>query len=268
MTGCDTVYHTAAIVSFARKVEQEQMRVSVQGTRAVVEACLASGVGTLVHTSSVTAIGYPPPGGQANEETPVDRNTARGYKLSKLLAEDEVTAGVERGLRAVIVNPSVIVGERDARFHAGQLIRDIVRGRIPFYVDGGMNIVYAGDVAAGMIASAELGETGERYILAGDNMTHREIFNIVAEVTGGRRPVAKLPLGVLRGAGRAVEAVSSLLGVVPPLTADIASVAGRFNWYSSKKARRVLAFTTIPLAETIGAAFRWYVENGYLPRRS
>ena len=167
-------------------------------------------------------------------------------------------------MRAVIVNPSVIVGERDTRFHAGQLIRDICRGRVPFYVDGGMNIVYAGDVAAGMIAAAEQGETGERYILAGENLTHREIFRIVADVTGGRRPVAKLPPWILRWAGHAVEGVSALLGVVPPLTADIAAVAGRFNWYSSKKARRVLGFTTIPLDETIRAAFRWYVEKGYL----
>jgi dihydroflavonol-4-reductase len=264
MQGCDTVYHTAAVVSFARSVEQEQTRINVEGTRAVVEACLASGVGTLIHTSSVTTIGYPPPGSHASEETPVDRSTARGYKLSKLLAEDAVASGVARGLRAVIVNPSVIMGERDTRFHAGQLIRDIHRGRIPFYVDGGMNIVYAGDVAAGMIAAAERGESGERYILAGENLTHREIFRIVADVTGGRRPVGKLPLGLLRGAGRVVEGASALLGIVPPLTADIADVAGRFNWYSSKKARRVLGFTTIPLEETIRAAFRWYVENGYL----
>jgi dihydroflavonol-4-reductase len=267
MKGCEVVYHTAALVSFARKIEREQTRVNVEGTRAVVEACLSSGVGTLVHASSVTTIGYPPPGHPATEETPIDRTSARGYKLSKLLAEDEIAGGVARGLRAVIVNPSVIMGERDAGLHGGQLVLDSARGRLLFYLDGGMNIVYSGDVAEGMIAAAERGETGERYILAGDNMTHRDIFTMIAGVTGSRPPLAKLPLGVLRGLGQAVETVSTLLGITPPLTADIAAIAGRFNWYSSKKAGRVLGFATIPPEESIRAAYEWYAENGYLRPR-
>ncbi len=264
MEGCDIVYHAAAVVTFARGARDEQHRVNVLGTRAVVKACLEAGARTLIHVSSVSAIGYPETGKSADEETPLDRSTARRYKLSKILAEDEVREGLARGLRAVIVNPSVIMGERDIRVHAGQLIRDIKKGRIPFYVDGGMNIVYVGDVARGMMRAAEMGRSGERYILAGENMTHREIFFRVADLIGGRRPLGKLPLPALRAAARIIESISRLVGVPPHFTMDMAAVAGRYNWYSSAKAEKELGFTKTSFDEAILAAYRWYGEHGML----
>jgi dihydroflavonol-4-reductase len=264
MDGCDVVYHAAAVVSFARGARDELHRVNVLGTRAVVQACLSANVGTLVHVSSVAAIGYPAAGSRADEETPVDASAATGYKLSKILAEDEVREGHARGLRAVIVNPSVVMGERDTRFHAGQLIRDIKKGRIPFYVDGGINIVYVGDVARGMMRAAALGRSGERYILAGENMTHREIFFRIADLIGGRRPLGKLPLPALRAAARTIESISRLAGVPPLLTMDMAAVAGRYNWYSSARAEKELGFTKTSFDEAILAAYRWYVGQGLL----
>ena len=264
MEGCDTVFHTAALVTFARKAGEEQYRVNVLGTRAVVTSCIQAGVGTLVHTSSVTTIGTPPPGEEADETLQADRSRARGYKLSKILAEEEVRTCVGSGLRCVIVNPSVIVGERDTRFHAGQLIRDIKKGRIPFYVKGGMNIVYVGDVAEGMISAADRGRTGERYILAGENLTHEEIFRRTASLIGGRPPFARFPLSLLSGVGGIVEMVSNLLSVEPPLTRDLAAVAGRYHWFSAAKAERELGFRATSFDRTIRAAYEWYRENGYL----
>ncbi len=264
MEGCDTVYHTAAVVTFARKAATEQHRVNVVGTRTVVACCIDAGVGSLVHTSSVTAIGIPPPGEVADESYAPERTGARGYKLSKILAEDEVRVGASRGLRSVIVNPSVILGERDARFHAGQLIRDIKKGRIPFYVRGGMNVVYVGDVASGMIAAASRGRSGERYILAGENLTHEEVFRRTAALIGGRAPLARFPLPLLSGLGRIVETVSGVLGVEPPLTRDLAAVAGRFHWFTAAKAEKELGFTAAPFDAAVNAAYAWYRENGYL----
>jgi dihydroflavonol-4-reductase len=264
MEGCDAVFHTAALVTFARKARKEQHRVNVLGTRAVVTGCLEAGVRSLIHTSSVTAIGIPPPGTPADETMAADRSHAGGYKLSKILAEDEVLDGVRRGLHAVIVNPSVIIGERDTRFHAGQLIRNIKRGRIPFYVRGGMNIVYVGDVAEGMIAATEQGRSGERYILAGENMTHEEIFRRTAALIGGRPPLAPFPLPLLSGIGRLVESVSSMIGVEPPLTRDLAAIAGCYHWFTSAKAETELAFKATPFDRTILAAYEWYRHNGYL----
>ncbi len=264
MEGCETVYHTAALVTFARKAGAEQQRVNVLGTRAVVNCCLDAGVRTLVHTSSVTAIGTPSAGTPADESCDADRTDARGYKLSKILAEDEVREGVRRGLRCVIVNPSVIVGERDTRFHAGQLIRDIKRGRIPFYVAGGMNIVYVGDVASGMIAAAERGRNGERYILAGENLTHKEIFRRTAALVGGRAPFAPFPLPLLYGAGGLVEFISGLFDAEPPLTRDLAAVAGRYIWFTAARAEKELGFSATSFDRTITAAYEWYRLHGYL----
>jgi dihydroflavonol-4-reductase len=175
-----------------------------------------------------------------------------------------VREGVARGLRAVIVNPSVIIGERDTRFHAGQLIRDIKKGRIPFYVAGGMNIVYVGDVASGMIAAAARGRSGGRYILAGENLTHREIFRRTAALIHGRSPIARFPLSLLSGAGGLVELASWMLGVEPPLTRDLAAVAGRYHWFTAALAERELGFKATPFDATILAAYEWYVRNGYL----
>jgi len=262
--GCDAVFHTAAVVTFARKAREEQHRVNVLGTRAVVRACIAGGVGALVHTSSVTTIGTPAPGKEADETLLPDRALAKGYKLSKILAEDEIHGGVAQGLRAIIVNPSVIMGERDRRLHAGQLVRDIKRGRIPFYVRGGMNIVYVGDVAAGMIAAAERGRAGERYILAGENMTHREIFRRTALLIGGMPPLARFPLPLLRATAALVEGVAALTGTEPPITRDLAAIAGRYHWFSAARAKRELGFTTTSFDETILAAYRWYAAHGYL----
>ena len=264
MEGCDAVFHTAALVTFARKAGEEQHRVNVLGTRAVVRACADTGVRSLIHTSSVTAIGTPPPREPADETLAADRSQARGYKLSKILAEDEVLEGVSRGLNAVIVNPSVIIGERDTRFHGGQLIRDIRRGLIPFYVEGGMNIVYAGDVAEGMIAAAAQGRAGERYILAGENLTHEEVFRRTAALTGGRPPFGRFPLALLTRLGGLVESVSGVLGLDPPLTRDLAAIAGRFNWFTAAKAERELGFKATSFDRTIMAAFEWYTHNGYL----
>jgi dihydroflavonol-4-reductase len=264
MDGCDAVFHTAAVVTFARKAREEQHRVNVLGTRAVVRACIDAGVRTLVHTSSVTAIGTPPPREPADETLPADRSHAGGYKISKILAEDEILDGVGSGLHAVIVNPSVIIGERDTRFHAGQLIRDIKKGRIPFYVEGGMNIVYAGDVAEGMIAAAGRGRAGERYILAGENLTHEEVFRRTAALIGGRPPFARFPLPLLSRLGGLVESVSGVLGLEPPLTRDLAAIAGRYNWFTAAKAERELGFKATPFDTTILAAYEWYTHNGYL----
>jgi dihydroflavonol-4-reductase len=262
--GCTTVYHAAALVTFARSAEKEQIRVNVLGTREVVRACLESGVATLVHTSSVTSIGYPPAGTLADEGTPLQQASPRGYKLSKVLAEDEVRDGIAQGLRAVIVNPSVVIGERDSRFHGGQLVRDSKRGRILFWVEGGMNVVYVGDVVKGMRLAAERGRTGERYILGGENLTHEEIFRRTAAIVGSRQPIAKLPLGFLKGVGVAAESLARLTGTKPLMTADLASAAGRFNWYSSVKAERELGYSMTSFDEAVSAAYLWYKEHGLL----
>ncbi len=264
MKGCDTVFHTAAMVTFDRKRADEQRQVNVDGTRNVVEACLSLGVERLLHTSSVAAIGMPEKGELATEETPFNAKRDWGYKFSKFKAEEEVSKGVTQGLHAVLVNPSVIVGERDIYFHGGDIIRRVKRWQVPFYIEGGMNVVYVGDVVNGMISACEKGRRGERYILAGTNLTHEEIFKKTASLVGGLSPMAKLPLPALRGAAAVVESVSSFLGVQPMITPDLIAGAGRYNWYSIAKAEHELGYSSTPFETAILQAYAWYRENGLL----
>jgi dihydroflavonol-4-reductase len=264
VAGCDTVFHTAAVVSFARSRRVEQLRVNVNGTRNVARACREEGTAALIHVSSIAAIGIPEGGSLADEETPVDRTSATAYRLSKILSEDEIHNASALGLQAVIVNPSVIIGEQDRKFHGGQLVRGIWKRQIPFYVEGGMNIVYVGDVVRGMVLAAERGMAGERYILGGENLTHEEAFRRTARLIGRRAPFAKLPLSILRIAGSAAEHTADLLHVDSILTADLALNAGRFLWYSSAKAREKLGYETHTFDHAILAAFRWYRANGFL----
>jgi dihydroflavonol-4-reductase len=262
--GCDTVFHCAAMVTFEKAKADEQWEVNVIGTRTVVEACLAGGVERLVHTSSVAAIGYPPDGTLATEETPFNWARSWGYKFSKHKAEEEIHIGVKKGLNAVIVNPSVVVGERDIHFHGGDILRRVIKKQVPFYINGGMNVVYVGDVVRGHIAAAERGRTGERYILCGENLTHKEIFTRTARALGVRPPIAALPLPLLRVAAGAIELTSNLVGIEPMITRDMISGAGKRNWYSCEKAERELGYTYSSFDVAMHAAYAWYKCNNLL----
>jgi dihydroflavonol-4-reductase len=262
--GCDTVFHTAAMVAFKRERRQEQYETNVLGTQNVVRACLDAGVEKLIHTSSVAALGYTTDDTLITEETPYNWGQTSNYKYTKHLAEQEVLDAAKTGLYGVIVNPSVVVGERDIHMHGGQLIRDIKRGFVPFYIEGGMSIVYVGDVVRGHIAAALHGRTGERYILSGENLSHKEVFRRASALIGGRAPFAKIPLLMLRVAAHLVEGLSKLLKFDPIITPELVAGAGKKNWYSCEKAERELGYSVTSFDTAILAAYRWYTENGYI----
>ena len=264
VAGCDTVFHTAAVVTFVRKMRELQQEVIVSGTSNVVEACLAEGVGKLIVTSSIAAIGHPSEGELATEETPFNWPRTTGYKFSKYQAERHVLDAAGRGLTAVIVNPSVVIGERDIHFHGGELVKEARQGRLLFYPEGGMNVVYVGDIVNGHILAAHKGLSGQRYILGGHNMTHQEIFRRTAALVGARRPLMKLPTSLLRFGARVIEAAGNLTGIDPPVSSDLVAGTGLHNWYSSEKAQRELGYTITPFDTMIIAAYRWYQENGLL----
>ena len=262
--GCDTVFHTAAIVSFWKKRYTEQMDVNVGGTVNVVRASLEAGVRKLVHTSSVAALGYRADGAPIDEATDYNWGTRNGYRYSKHLSELEVIKGVREGLDATILNPSVIIGPGDLFFHGGRVLREISRGRLPVYIGGGTNYVSIHDVVKGHLAAAEGGRTGERYILGGDNLTHKQVFEIAARVTGGRAPLLKVPVWTARAAARAMDIIADLTSTEPPVSPDLLSGAGRYNWYSVEKARHELAYEPSPVEDAMKEAYRWYVSNGLL----
>lgn len=262
--GCDTVFHTAAIVSFRREDRQEMIDVNAGGTMAVSGACLAAGVRRLVHTSSVAALGHRDDGGLIDESTAFNWGNVPGYRYSKHLAEAEVLSAVGRGLDAVMVNPSVIVGPGDRHVHGGQLVRDAWHGRLRVYAAGGMNLVGVADVVRGEIAAAEKGRRGERYILAGANLTHREALTFVARVLGKPGPRLKVPVRAVKVAARLLETAAAITGTGAIITPDLVAGLGCYNWYSTQKARRELGFTPTSLERAVREAFLWYREHGML----
>ncbi|HTK82267.1 MAG TPA: SDR family oxidoreductase [Bacteroidota bacterium] len=264
MRGCDTVFHTAALVSFWKRRKQEQLEVNVNGTRNVVNACLELGIETLVHTSSVAALGYRADGGLIDETTPFNWDPRITYKYSKHLAELEVLRGAEGGLRALLVNPTVVIGPRDVYIHGGQIVRDTKLRRIPIYIKGGMNVVSVHDVVNGHIAAARLGRSGERYILGGVNLSHREVFEHAARVLKVQPPRIKAPVPVVQSIAKICDLFGELTHMQPWITSDLISGIGKFNWYSIDKAKQELAYTTSSIDAAIQETYEWYLNNNML----
>jgi dihydroflavonol-4-reductase len=263
--GCDTVFHTAAMVSFWKPTRPLQHEINVCGTRNVVEACLKERVERLVHTSSIAAIGHPVDGTLANESTPFNWQQAdNGYKNSKHNAELEILKGVAQGLNAVMVNPGVVIGPGDVHFNGGKIIRTVKKHQALFYIKGGMNIVFVADVVAGHISAALKGRTGERYILGGENLTHKQAFQITAEVMGGIVPRIRMPIPILKLAGTFFDLAGKVMKKEPYVTSELFSGAGLCNWYSSEKAQRELGYTITPFREAIEKTYTWYCANHLL----
>ncbi|MGB2869349.1 MAG: SDR family oxidoreductase [Bacteroidota bacterium] len=263
--GCDTVFHTAAIVSYWRKERELMYDVNIRGTRNVVEACLDLGVEKLVHTSSIAALGPAENGEPIDEAAPFnwDRFDV-GYRISKNKAELEVLRGVRQGLQAVIVNPSVVIGPRDVQFHGGQLIRDVRKRRIFYYPDGGINIVYVDDVVRGQLAAAQRGRIGERYILCGENLTHRQALTTIADVVGGLRPFFKLPSLLAKRIAGTAEGVANMTGFRPWVTRELIAGIGLNSWFTCRKAERELGYAMTPFRDAVEMTFRWYREKHLL----
>jgi dihydroflavonol-4-reductase len=262
--GCDTVFHTAALISFFKQKQKQHFEINLEGTRNVVEVCSELGVEKLVHTSTTGAIGYTIDGSLANEDTLYNWGKNIAYRHTKHLAEIEVLNGVRTGLNATIVNPSIIIGARDINVHGGQFVRDIKLGKIPFYTDGGTNVVGVDDVVTGHIAAAKRGRNGERYILGNKNFTHEQLFRLVATLTNGKAPKIKLPDWFINSAAILAQSLSYLPGVDLPLTPSIVKNILAYNWCSHEKASRELGYKPQPIENAIMEAYEWYKKNGML----
>lgn len=262
---CELVFHTAAVVSFWKPLYQLQHEVNVLGTRNVVTAARRTGVRRLVHTSSIAALGHPVDGLLADETNAFNWDgSVAGYKRSKYEGELEIRQGIERGLDAVIVNPAVVIGPGDIHFNGGDFIRSVARGFVPFYIHGGGNIAFVEDVVRGHINAAEKGRTGERYILGGENLTHRQIFQTIAQIIGKPAPRIPIPVAVVKAAARILDMIGTVIGKKPLLTPELVAGAGLHNWYSTAKAERELGYTITPFRTAVQRTYDWYKSEGLL----
>jgi dihydroflavonol-4-reductase len=257
--GQEVVIHAAADVVYRGGARNYQATVNVEGTRNVVLACRRHRVRRLVHVSSVAAIGIlDGPGPPADETFPWNlENSGLGYHGSKRRAEAEVLEGVRAGLDAVVVNPGSICGPFARGFRGREFIEGVVQRPIVPYFLGGRNVVHVGDVVDGIIGALERGETGERYILGGENLTYRRIAELVAGCLGLRRVLVPVPSLITGLAATILEPLGRLTRTRPRITYDIHYCAGRFAFYDSAKARGQFKFAPRPFADIV----QEYVER-------
>jgi dihydroflavonol-4-reductase len=267
LTGCRALFHVAADYRIWVPDPDAMMRTNVEGTRSLMRDAMAAGVGRIVYTSSVATLGLRSDGTPADEDTPDSPGDIVGpYKRSKYEAEWVVKRMIaEDGLPAVIVNPSTPVGPRDVRpTPTGRIIVEAAAGRMPAYVDTGLNLVHVDDVAAGHLLAYENGRIGERYILGGDNLTLAEMLAEIARLANRTPPRVRLPTAPLFPLAMMAEGFARLTGKEPFLTRDGLRMAAKLMFFSSAKAERELNYRHRPAAAGLEDALKWFRDAGYV----
>ncbi len=265
---CTALFHVAADYRLWVPQPREMYKNNVEGTRNLLLAAAKAGVERIVYTSSVATMGYRPDGNPADETTPVTFADMIGhYKRSKFLAEAEVRRMVsESALPVVIVNPSTPIGPRDIKpTPTGRMILQAAAGRMPAYVDTGLNLVHVDDVAKGHLLAFERGLIGERYILGGRNMTLQEILKEMATITGIPAPRFRLPHNLILPVAYVVEGLTRILGHGEPfLTPDGVRMAKKRMFYSTERAKKELGYSPRPVSQALKDAVDWFRGHGYL----
>lgn len=269
--GVRHVYHVAADYRLWARHHDELYRANVEGTRNVLEAATEAGAERIVYTSTVGALGIPKDGGPGDEQTPVALADMVGpYKASKFLAERVAEEWAARGAPVVTVNPSAPVGPWDVKpTPTGQMIVDFLRGKMLGSLDTGLNLVHVRDVARGHILAAERGRPGQRYILGHRNLPLRDIFEMLAGITGRRAPRLRVPYPLAWAAAAGMEMAARVTGRPPAVPLTAVRMARKRMYFSAAKAVHELGLPQTPVEDALREAVAWFVERGYarLPAR-
>jgi dihydroflavonol-4-reductase len=266
LRGVRYLIHAAADYRLWSRSPAEIIATNAEGTRCVMEEALRAGVERIVYTSSVATIALRDDT-PADEHSPLSERDAIGaYKKSKVMAERLVEEMVQRQrLPAVIVNPSTPIGPRDVKpTPTGRIIVEAASGRMPAFVDTGLNLVHVDDVAAGHLAALGRGTIGERYILGGENVYLRDMLAEIARVVGRKPPRVRLPIAPLYPLAIVAEGVALVTGREPFLTLDGLRMARHLMFFNDAKARRELGYSTRPYRDGIADAIAWFRQHGYL----
>jgi dihydroflavonol-4-reductase len=264
--GADAVFHVAGLISIGGDRFERLRATNVHGTQNVIEACRLAGVRRLIYTSSVHAFVEPPHGTPTDENTPIDPERAHGpYGKTKAAATQLLFAAAQDGLDSVVVFPSGIIGPYDYRpSHTGQFILSVLRRRLGAYVDGGYNFVDVRDVATGLIGALERGRSGEGYLLAGHEVTVRELLQTIEELSGVPAPRLRLHFGFVRAVSFLTPVYYRITGQKRIFTTYSLDVITSNCCMDSSKAARELGFSPRPLRATLGDTVRWFKEQGML----
>lgn len=265
LIGCRQLYHVAAHYALWAKDPSIFYDINVTGTKNLLEAARDAGTERIVYCSTIGAIGLPPGGGAGTEETPVSLEQMAGhYKRSKYLAEQEVLKLAKAGLPVVIVNPSAPVGAGDVKpTPTGQIIVDFMKGRMPAYIETGMNIVDVDDVAVGHLLAMEKGRIGERYILGNKNLMLRQVFEILSRLTGIKAPTIKLPRLAILPLAYLNQWIANFTGQAPRIPLEGVKMAKYKMHYDCHKAIKELGIPQTPPEVALEKAVRWFRNHGY-----
>jgi dihydroflavonol-4-reductase len=257
--GCGVVFHAAADYRLWVRDETEMYRSNVDGTRNLLNAARAAAVEKVVYTSTVGCIGVPE-GGIGDEAQPITLEEMTGpYKRSKFLAERVALEFAAEGFPVTIVNPTAPIGDHDFKpTPTGKIVVDFMRGAMPGYLDTGLNVADARDVAEGHLQALDRGKPGERYILGSENLTLQQIFEKLASITGRPAPRLQIPYAVAYAAGVATTAWANLTGVEPRAPIDAVRMSRKKMWVRHDKAAKELGYSPRPATEGLRRAVEWF----------
>jgi dihydroflavonol-4-reductase len=266
MQGVERVFHVAADYRLWTKHPEEIYESNVEGTRRLLSAAGQAGVSKFVYTSTVATVAVPRDGALPDESVAARIDEMIGhYKRSKFQAEQVAVDAARAGAPVVIVNPTAPVGPLDWKpTPTGKIILDFLNGKMPAYVDTGLNVAPVEDVALGHLLAADKGRAGERYILGGTNMTLKEILDALAPIAGRRAPRVKLPHAVALAAGYADEFMARIAGREPKIPVEGVKMSRHRMFVTTGKAERELGYVHTSIPAALERAVRWYEANGYV----
>ena len=266
LNGCSYLFHVAADYRLWVPDPERMYRTNVDGSRDLLRAAADAGVGRMVYTSSVATLGINRDRRPADETTPVVLEDMIGhYKRSKFLAEQAVRELVEeQGLPVVVVNPSTPIGPRDIKpTPTGRIIVDALKGKIPAYVDTGLNVAHVDDVAQGHLLAFDRGEPGNRYILGGENLSLKTILGIICDYAGLAPPRLRLPHNIVYPFAWLAQNWARVSGKEPFATVDSVNMAKKFMYFTSARAEQDLGYDPRPARRAIEDAIDWFRNNNY-----
>ncbi len=266
LEGVRHLFHVAADYRLWAPDPEDIVQANLEGTRTVMQAARRANLDKIVYTSSVATLALREDGVPVDETSPNAPETTIGaYKRSKVMAERLVEEMAADGLPAVIVNPSTPIGPRDIKpTPTGRIVVEAANGRIPAFIDTGLNLVHVDDVARGHLLAWWRGTVGERYILGGQDVKLREMLGVIAKLVGRKPPTVQLPRGLLFPVAYAAEFAARFIGKEPFATVDGLKMAKYRMFFSSAKAERELGYWARPYAEALADAVAWFKEAGYV----
>jgi len=265
--GMDAVFHLAGLIAYRRADREKMQKINVGGTQNVIDTCLHNQIPRLIHLSSVVAVGAGfSPQQILNEESQYNVGHLNlGYFETKHQAEQLLWAAVrDRKLPAVALNPSTIYGAGDARKGTRKTQLKVAQGKFPFYTSGGVNVVNVESVVEAIISAWKVGRIGERYILAGDNITIRDVFTLIAKAAGVEPPKHKIPDSVLHLLGTVGDLMTAAGLPGSPMSKENAWTATLYHWFDASKAKKELNFKPVSAEIAIGRSIEWCQQQGLL----